>query len=106
MRGGSGSDVLKRTAFILVALGLSTTASLAGLPTAEQKQEFYQVCVGISGDDSLCTCKADAAMKLIDNRMMGYVIAGMKGSGSAPDDVQKQWNEYVARSNQICKPNY
>lgn len=33
-------------------------------------------------------------------------LGAAKGSGSAPDDVQKEWNDYVARSNQICKPNY
>lgn len=92
--------------FGMLALVLTTGAAFAGAPTAAQKAEFKSVCVGISGDESLCTCKADAAMKLIDERMMTYVIAGMKGAGNAPDDVQKQWNDYVARSNQICKPNY
>jgi len=91
----------------LAVAGLSMTgAALAGAPTSAQKAEFTKVCVGISQDQALCTCKADAAMKLIDERMMTYVIAGMKGAGNAPDDVQKQWNDYVARSNQICKPNY
>lgn len=103
---GVGMDMLRTAALLAAALGLTVPAALAAAPTAAQKQEFYQVCVGISGDQALCTCKADAAMALIDERMMGYVIAGMKGSGSAPDDVQKQWNGYVARSNQICKPNY
>jgi len=91
----------------LAVAGLSMTGTaLAGAPTSAQKTEFTKVCVGISQDQALCTCKADAAMKLIDERMMTYVIAGMKGAGNAPDDVQKQWNDYVARSNQICKPNY
>ena len=84
--------------------GLSGTALAA--PTAAQKQEFYQVCLGISSDEALCSCKADAAMTLIDERMMGYVIAGMKGSGAAPADVQREWNTYVAQSNRVCKPNY
>jgi len=95
--------------FFGTILGLSlamTGTALAGAPTAAQKAEFTKVCVGISQDNALCTCKADAAMKLIDERMMGYVIAGMKGAGNAPEDVQKEWNDYVARSNQICKPNY
>lgn len=90
----------------VLALAMIAGPALAGAPTAAQKAEFKSVCVGISGDEGLCTCKADAAMKLIDERMMTYVIAGMKGAGNAPDDVQKQWNDYVARSNQICKPNY
>ena len=91
------------------ALGLAlvlTGTAFAAAPTPAQKAEFTQVCLAISKDNALCACKADAAMKLIDERMMGYVIAGMKGAGNAPDDVQRQWNDYVARSNQICKPNY
>jgi hypothetical protein len=30
----------------------------------------------------------------------------MKGAGNAPESVQVEWNDYVAKSNQICKPNY
>ena len=80
--------------------------SLAAAPTAAQKAEFQSVCLAISGDETLCACKADAAMTLIDERMMTYVIAGMKGAGNAPQDVQREWNDYVAQSNRICKPNY
>jgi hypothetical protein len=29
----------------------------------------------------------------------------MKGK-SPPEDSYKKYNEYVARSNQVCKPNY
>jgi len=92
------------TAVLLTAL--LTTPAFAAAPTAAQKADFYATCLKISSDVPLCTCKADAAMKLIDERMMGYVIAGMKGSGNAPQDVQRAWNTYVAKSNQICKPNY
>lgn len=89
----------------LVAMSLTSPAQ-ASAPTSAQKAEFHRVCMGIAQDETLCTCKADAAMTLIDAEMMGYVIAGMKGAGNAPDHVQKEWNDYVARSNQICKPNY
>ena len=70
-----------------------------------QKAEFYKTCYGISQDEALCTCKADAAMSLIDEDFMGMVIASMKGK-SPPADSYKAYNEYVARSNQVCKPNY
>jgi len=96
---------MKRMAIMMLALGLAAPA-FAAAPSAAQKAEFHAVCLAISGDESLCSCKPDAAMTLIDERMMGYVIAGMKGSGSAPADVQREWNTYVGRSNQICKPNY
>lgn len=91
-------------ASILLALGLAAPA-LAASPTAAQKQDFYRVCVGISGDETLCTCKADAAMKLIDERFMGVVLASMQGGSPAPDDYER-YHSYVARSNQLCKPNY
>lgn len=97
---------MKHIVLALVALGLTAAPALAGAPTAAQKAEFHKVCVNISSDEALCTCKADAAMKLIDEKMMTYVIAGMKGAGNAPTDVQREWNNYVAHSNQICKPNY
>lgn len=92
----------------LLALGMmSGTAMAAGgaTPTEAQKAEFYSTCHGISQDEALCTCKADAAMQLIDEDFMGLVIASMKGK-SPPADSYKAYNEYVARSNQVCKPNY
>jgi len=97
---------MKHVVLALLALGLTAAPGFAAAPTSAQKAEFHKVCVGISQDEKLCSCKADAAMTLIDEKMMGYVIAGMKGAGNAPTDVQREWNNYVARSNQICKPNY
>ena len=97
---------MKRVLTALLALGLSIGGANASAPSAEQKAEFHSVCLKISGDEALCSCKADAAMTLIDDRMMGYVIAGMKGAGNAPQDIQKAWNDYVAASNKICKPSY
>ena len=74
-------------------------------PTAAQKEEFYAVCMSIAQDATLCSCKADAAMTLIDERFMGVVIASMKGGSPAASDYDA-YNTYVAKSNQICKPNY
>jgi hypothetical protein len=99
----TGAGLRASTIFVL-ALGLVGPAAAAP-PTAAQKQEFYSVCLGISGDQSLCSCKADAAMKLIDERFMGVVIASMKGGAPAAADYAP-YNSYVARSNQVCKPNY
>jgi hypothetical protein len=78
---------------------------LAAPPTAAQKEEFYAVCMGIAQDATLCGCKADAAMTLIDERFMGVVIASMKGGAPAAADYDA-YNTYVAKSNQVCKPNY
>ncbi|WP_316357203.1 hypothetical protein [Devosia sp.] len=88
----------------LAALALMTVPALAA-PTAEQKAEFHAVCMGIAQDETLCSCKADAAMTLIDERFMAMVIAAMQG-GSVPQDQYSAYNTYVAKSNQICKPNY
>lgn len=87
------------------ALMLMAAPAFAAAPTAAQKAEFYKVCVGISSNVELCTCKADAAMDLIDERFMGIVIASMKGGSPAEGDYVA-YNAYVAKSNQICKPNY
>ena len=93
-------------AFLLAlpVLALATPA-FAAAPTAAQKQEFFEVCMGISQNQQLCACKADAAMTLIDQRFMGVVIASMKGGSPAAADYQA-YNSYVAKSNQVCKPDY
>lgn len=96
--------IVRFAAFALCALAL-TGSAFAAAPTEAQKTEFYAVCARISGDDELCTCKADAAMKLIDERFMGVVISSMKGGSPAASDYEA-YNTYVAKSNQICKPNY
>lgn len=93
-----------RSVAVLAALGLMTVPTLAA-PTAAQKDEFYAVCMGIAQDQTLCSCKADAAMTLIDERFMALVIAAMQG-GAVPQDQYAAYNSYVAKSNQICKPNY
>jgi hypothetical protein len=89
----------------LAALGLLTLPALAA-PTAAQKEEFYRVCMGIAQNEALCSCKADAAMTLIDERFMGVVIASMKGTSSPAAGDYNAYNTYVAKSNQVCKPNY
>jgi hypothetical protein len=88
----------------LALVGLMTMPATAA-PTAEQKAEFHRVCMGIAQDETLCSCKADAAMTLIDADFMAMVISAMQG-GSVPQDQYNAYNTYVAKSNQICKPNY
>ena len=88
----------------LAALGLLTVPAFAA-PTAAQKDEFYRVCMSIAQDATLCGCKADAAMTLIDERFMGVVIAAMKGGTLAAADYTA-YDTYIKKSNQICKPNY
>jgi len=102
VRNGAG---MKTFVVALAALGLMVGGAQAAAPSAEQKADFYKTCYGISQDEALCTCKADAAMTLIDGEFMAMVIASMKGK-SPPADQYSAYNTYVAKSNQICKPNY
>lgn len=92
-------------AAVLCLSVVSATGAYAATPTAAQKQEFFDVCFTISQNQELCACKADAAMKLIDERFMGVVISSMKG-GSPKSEDYAAYNAYVAKSNQVCKPNY
>lgn len=96
---------MMRMAMALAGLALLTGGALAAPPTAAQKADFYATCMAISGDQPLCTCKADAAMTLIDERFMTVVISGMKGKAPAASDYVA-YNTYVGKSNQVCKPNY
>jgi hypothetical protein len=96
---------MKRLIALLPLLLAGAVPVLAAPPTAAQKEEFYSVCMGIAQDATLCGCKADAAMTLIDERFMGVVIASMKGGAPAAADYDA-YNTYVAKSNQVCKPNY
>lgn len=91
--------------FALTLAAALIPAAAQAAPTEAQKAEFYAVCMGIAQNAELCGCKADAAMTLIDERFMGVVIAAMKGGSTAQADAVP-YNTYVAKSNQICKPNY
>ncbi|WP_299641357.1 hypothetical protein [Devosia sp.] len=96
---------MKRVMGALVALGMLAGGAQAAAPSEAQKADFYKTCMGIAGDDALCSCKADAAMTLIDGDFMAMVIASMKGK-APPAGEYSAYNTYVAKSNQICKPNY
>jgi hypothetical protein len=97
---------------ILIAAALSLLASgamaktIANPPTAAQLQSFYATCIKIAPAASvLCKCKEQAAPKLIDTSFIDVVIASMRGK---PLDAKyyDAYNDYIARSNTICKPDY
>lgn len=96
---------MTRVVVALVALGMMAGSAMAAPPSAEQKADFYKTCMGIASDEALCSCKADAAMTLVDADFMAMVIASMKGK-SPPAGEYAAYNVYVAKSNQVCKPNY
>jgi hypothetical protein len=96
---------MTRIALAAAALLVAAAPAQAAAPTAGQQAEFYRICYGISQDDALCRCKADAAMTLIDGEFMTIVIAAMQGKTPAKQHYVA-YNTYIGRSNQICKPNY
>jgi hypothetical protein len=101
---------MKNILLAVAALSLlSSTAmakTIANPPTEAQLKTFYETCVRVAPAASvLCKCKEEAAPKLIDTAFMDVVIASMKGK---PLDAKyyDAYNNYIARSNTICKPDY
>ncbi|MEO6012292.1 MAG: hypothetical protein ABIQ30_01720 [Devosia sp.] len=95
---------MKKLLFVtLMALAcVPHAAQAAGTPpTAAQKAEFYKVCVSVSKNVPLCTCKADAAMKLIDTEFMAVVISAMRGKDPG-EKYYDEYNDYIAHSTQAC----
>jgi hypothetical protein len=88
------------------AAGGALAKTITHPPTDAQLKAFYVKCVRIGGaeDATLCKCKADAAPKLIDATFMDVVINAM-GSSLNPK-YNTAYNDYIARSNKICKPSY
>lgn len=88
----------------LGALGISGGAmaksAITNPPTAEQKADFYKACT-VRGTAELCTCKADAAMKLIDTDFMAVVIASMKDKPTPKEDTLA-YDKYIAASTKAC----
>lgn len=82
-------------------VAVSASAALAAPPSAEQKADFYATCVGISQNQPLCTCKADAAMTLVDSDFMAVIIAAMKGK-APPAKYEAPYNDYIVGSTRAC----
>ncbi len=85
----------------IAALALLTGAAHAAPPTAEQKAEFYKVCVGISQNETLCTCKADAAMQIVDTDFMAVIIESMRGK-ALDHKYDVPYNDYIVASTRAC----
>ena len=97
---------MKQVVVALMALGMMAGAAQAATPpTAAQKADFYKTCMGIAQNQELCTCKADAAMTLLDEAFMADVIASMKGKAPPEADTVK-YGHYISQSNAKCIPGY
>ena len=100
------------TKLLLMVAALSLVSSgtyaktIANPPTDAQLKAFFAACIHVAPEATvLCKCKEDAAPKLIDTAFMDVVIASIKGKPLAAK-YYDQYNNYIARSNQICKPSY
>ena len=100
------------TKLLLMVAALSLVSSgayaktITNPPTDAQLQAFYVACIHVAPEATvLCKCKKDAAPKLIDADFMDVVIASIKGKPLAAK-YYDAYNNYIARSNQICKPSY
>jgi len=105
---------MKSILLVLAALTLTTgdamakaaTHTIANPPTSQQLDAFYAACIHVAPEATvLCKCKKEAAPKLIDTAFMDVVIASIKGK-PLEAKYYDAYNEYIGRSNQICKPDY
>ena len=100
-----GLVVAAISAALMLMAGVAQ-AKVTNPPTDEQLQAFYATCIKIAPEAGvLCKCKMEAAPKLIDSAFMDIVIASMKGKALAAEHYDA-YNDYIARSNQICKHDY
>jgi hypothetical protein len=96
---------LVAAALMLLASG-AEAKPIANPPTEAQLAAFYATCIKIAPEATvLCKCKQEAAPKLIDTAFMDVVIASMRGK-ALEAQYYDAYNDYIARSNQICKPDY
>ena len=90
-----------RVAIAVAVAALSVTPALSAPPSAEQKAEFLKTCVAISQNQPLCTCKADAAMELVDTEFMAVIVKSMRGA-APPSEYDVPYNDYIAASTRAC----
>jgi hypothetical protein len=87
-----------------VLLALMPVAAGAAAPSESQKAQFVNECLRVSGGNStLCSCKAEQAMKLIDADFMAVVLRTMNGA-TLPVDQSKRYAVYISKSNAVCAP--
>lgn len=98
--------------------GLVFSAALAFLMVppalADDAATFDAACRSVGGEAALCACKAEAAVKLLDDRMLSLVIVSMTDpggftamskSGVVTDADNARWMTYLQQSSKACTPN-
>jgi hypothetical protein len=101
---------------IFLALPLVVAAALSATPSfaVTTGDDYMKACMGASGDNTeLCTCKTAQAVKLADDKMLGFLVISlttpqkfteMVSKGEVPETVTKKWGRYVLESNKVCRP--
>ncbi|HHY49514.1 MAG TPA: hypothetical protein GYA10_07185 [Alphaproteobacteria bacterium] len=84
-----------------LAVGMLTGVAVAAPPTPEQRARFYDQCVKTSQNEPLCTCKAEAATKLVDAEFMDVILASMAGRTLDPK-YNLAYNDYIVESTRAC----
>jgi hypothetical protein len=92
---------MKRLGAVLTGLALMMGTAMAAAPTAEQKESFHRICVKTSQNEPLCTCKAEAAVKLVDSEFMDVIIGSMSGKTLDPK-YNVAYNDYIVESTRAC----
>jgi hypothetical protein len=90
-----------RMIYAVAVLGLLAGPTAAAAPSAEQKADFYKACMKTAENDTLCTCKAEAAVKLVDSEFMEVIIASMSGKTLDPK-YNVAYNDYIVESTRAC----
>lgn len=92
---------MKRTMLALAALGMMTAGAFAAPVTDAQKAQFYKVCTGNGGAQTLCTCKMEAAGKIVDEAFMAVILLSMAGKTLDPQ-YNVAYNDYIVESTRAC----
>ena len=79
---------------------VATMSAFSGSLAHELSQPLGSMLTNAQAGE-LCTCKADAAMSLVDTEFMAVIIASMKGK-DVPADLYDTYNDYIARSTEAC----
>lgn len=97
---------------LLAAGNTLQPAQAAGVSGHDQ---FLAACLKAGGANAVCTCKANAAVKLLNAHMLDLVILSMKSPSQFAAMSQKgglshadnlAWTAYIRESNKACSLNY